>query len=103
MYGRMFSKLRFLFHLKEHHSRDKKSTILVLKGQAIRMYKENFYYSALLYKLNYDYLKGVLHPRASFLKTLCIFSKNKATSDKVSYGSGQKCSKELKKSQFLLQ
>ena len=42
-------------------------------------------------------LKGVLHPWALFLKTLCIFSKNKATLDKVSYGSGQKCSKELKK------
>ena len=39
--------------------------------------------------------KGVLHLWALFLKTLCIFSKNKATSDKVSYGSGQKCSKEL--------
>ena len=45
-------------------------------------------------------IKGVLHPWALFLKTLCIFSKNKATSDKVSYGSEQKCSKELKKSQF---
>ena len=40
--------------------------------------------------------KGELHPWALFLKTLCIFSKNKATLDKVSYGSGQKCSKELK-------
>ena len=39
--------------------------------------------------------KGVLHLWALFLKILCIFSKNKATSDKVSYGSGQKCSKEL--------
>ena len=29
-------------------------------------------------------LKGVLHLWALFLKTLCIFSKNKATSDKVS-------------------
>ena len=45
-------------------------------------------------------LKGVLHPWALFLKTLCIFSKNKATSDKVSYGSGQKCSKELKSHSF---
>ena len=44
--------------------------------------------------------KGVLHPWALFLKTLCIFSKNKATLDKVSYGSGQKCSKELKKHSF---
>ena len=44
--------------------------------------------------------KGVLHPWALFWKTLCIFSKNKATSDKVFYGSGQKCSKELKKHRF---
>ena len=44
--------------------------------------------------------KGVLHPWALFLKTLCIFSKKKATSDKVSYGSGQKCSKELKNHSF---
>ena len=44
--------------------------------------------------------KGVLRPWALFLKTLCIFSKNKATSDKVSYGSGQKCSKELKNHSF---
>ena len=46
------------------------------------------------------HLKGVLHLWALFLKTLCIFSKNKATSDKVSYGSGQKCSKELKNYSF---
>ena len=45
-------------------------------------------------------LKGVLHPWALFLKTLCIFLKNKATLDKVSYGSGQKCSKELKNHSF---
>ena len=45
-------------------------------------------------------IKGVLHPCALFLKTLCIFSQNKATSDKVSYGSGQKCSKELKNNIF---
>ena len=44
--------------------------------------------------------KGVLHPWVLFLKTLCISSKNKATSDKVSYGSGQKCSKELKNHSF---
>ena len=48
--------------------------------------------------------KGVLHPLALFLKTLCILSKkkkkNKAISDKVSYGSGQKCSKELKNYSF---
>ena len=47
-------------------------------------------------------VKGVLHPWALFLKTLCIFSKNKATSDKVSHGSGQKCSKELKNHNFTL-
>ena len=46
------------------------------------------------------YFKGVLHLWALFLKVLCIFSKNKATSDKVSYGSGQKCSKELKNHNF---
>ena len=40
--------------------------------------------------------KGVLHPWALFLKILSIFSKNKATSDKISYGFGQKCPKELK-------
>ena len=49
---------------------------------------------------NIRILKGVLHLWALFLKTLCIFSKNKATSDKVSYGSGQKCSKELKNYSF---
>ena len=46
------------------------------------------------------FIKGVLHLWALFLKVLCIFSKNKATSDKVSYGSGQKCSKELKNHNF---
>ena len=46
------------------------------------------------------WVKGVLHPGALFLKTLCIFSKSKATLDKVSYGSGQKCSKELKNHSF---
>ena len=44
--------------------------------------------------------KRVLHPWALFLKTLCIDSKNKATSDKVSYVSGQKCSKEFKNLSF---
>ena len=46
------------------------------------------------------FLKGLLHPWVLFLKTLCISSKNKATSDKESYGSGQKCSKELKNHSF---
>ena len=50
--------------------------------------------------INIPFIKGVLHPWTLFLKTLCIFSKNKATSDKVSYGSGQKCSKELKNHSF---
>ena len=45
-------------------------------------------------------VKGVLHLWALFLKTLCIFSQNKATSDKVFYGSGQKCPKELKNHSF---
>ena len=45
-------------------------------------------------------VKGVLHLWALFLKTLCIFSKNKATLDKVSYGSGQNYSKELKNHSF---
>ena len=44
--------------------------------------------------------KGVLHLWDLFLKTLCIFSKNKATLDKVSYGSDQKYSKELKNHSF---
>ena len=44
--------------------------------------------------------KGVLHPWALYLKDLCIFSKHKATLDKASYGSGQKCSKELKNHSF---
>ena len=47
-----------------------------------------------------QHLKGVLHPWALFLKILCIFSKNKATSDNISYGFGQKCSKELKNHSF---
>ena len=45
-------------------------------------------------------IKGVLHPWASFLKTLCIFSKKNVILDKVSYRSGQKCSKELKNYSF---
>ena len=50
--------------------------------------------------LHYLVFKGLLHPWALFLKILCIFSKNKVTSDKASYGSGQKCSKELKNHSF---
>ena len=41
-----------------------------------------------------------MHPLALFLKTLCFFMKNKATLDKVSYGSDQKCSKKLKNHSF---
>ena len=48
----------------------------------------------------FEWLKGVLHLWALFSKTLCIFSKNKATLDKETYGSGQKCSKELKNYSF---
>ena len=46
------------------------------------------------------FVKGELHPWVLFLKTLCMFSKNKATLDKVSYGCGQKCSKEFKNHSF---
>ena len=45
-------------------------------------------------------IKGVLHLWALFLNTMCIFLKHKATLDKVSYGSGQKYSKELKNHSF---
>ena len=53
-----------------------------------------------LTKYNVRMLKRVLHPWALFLKTLCIISKYKATLNKVSYGSDQKCSKELKNHSF---
>ena len=49
---------------------------------------------------NITNFKGVLHLWALFLKTFCIFSKNKATLDKETYVSGQKCSKELKNHSF---
>ena len=45
---------------------------------------------------NLDVVKGVKHPWTLFLKILNIFSKNRATWDKVSYGYGQRRSKELK-------
>ena len=51
-------------------------------------------------KIPFRPIKGALHLWALFLKTLCIFSQNKATLDKVSYGSGQKYSKELKNHSF---
>ena len=53
----------------------------------------------MIYQLD-TVIKGELHPWALFLKTLYIFSKNKATSEKVSHGSGQKCSKEFKNHSF---
>ena len=63
------------------------------------------YYTYLLLSLptalNISFLfKGVLHLWALFLKTSCIFSKNKATLDKETYASGQICSKELKNHSF---
>ena len=51
-------------------------------------------------KLRSFFVKGELHLWALFFKTLCIFSKNKVTLDKVSYGPGQKYSKELKNHSF---
>ena len=70
-----------------------KITIFV-KMWNLGQYRENWYF------VNKCLIKGVLHLWALFLKTLCIFSQNKATSDKVFYGSGQKCSKELKNHSF---
>ena len=61
-----------------------------------QFWKKKWSLSTFAFKL----FKGVLHPWALFLKTLCIYSKNKATLDKVSNGSGQKCSKELKNHRF---
>ena len=47
-------------------------------------------------------LRGYSTPRPYYSR-LCAFSeKNKTTLDKVSYGSGQKCSKELKNHSFTL-
>ena len=49
----------------------------------------------------YFSLKGVQHPLGFIFEALCIFQKkNKATLDKVSYGFGQKYSKELKNHSF---
>ena len=73
-------------------------------GYYILKYYNTYYQSlAILHDIFHVMIrnvKGVLHPWALFLKTLCIFSKNKATLDKVSYGSGQKCSKKLKNHSF---
>ena len=60
----------------------------------------NLWHDFACMKFKINAFKGVLHLWALFLKTLCIFSQNKATSDKVFYGSGQKCSKELKNHSF---
>ena len=70
-------------------TKENQHKILIFGGQNKELYPHTKYH-----------FKGVLHPWALFLKTLCIFSKNKATLDKVSYGSGQKCSKELKNHSF---
>ena len=66
------------------------------------IYPRAWYVCFVEFTLKIQIVKGVLHPLALFLKTLCIFSKNKATSDKVSHRSGQKCSKELKNHSFTL-
>ena len=44
---------------------------------------------------------GGTAPWTLFLKTLCIFSKSKATLDKVSNGSNYTCLKELKNHSFI--
>ena len=66
------------------------------------IFVSNLFFSldCLLCTWNMSWIKGVLHLWALFLKTLCIFSKNKPNLDKVSYGSGQKCSTELKNYSF---
>ena len=62
--------------------------------------RDTWFENRLVYFCQFWAVKGVLHLWALFLKTLCIFSKSKAISDKVSRGSGQKCSKELKNHSF---
>ena len=54
-------------------------------------------FSSLIHKSS---LRGYSTPWTLFLKTLCIFSQNKATLDKLSYWSGQKCFKELQNLSF---
>ena len=68
--------------------------------QVVASGKSRRYIGKALTTKEIEELKGVLHPWALFLKTLCIFLKNKATSDKVSYGSSQKCSKKLRNHSF---
>ena len=58
-----------------------------------------------VYLSDYDYIKvvkfkGVQQPWALFFKDLARFLKNNAILDNVSYGSGQKCSKEVKNHSF---
>ena len=48
----------------------------------------------------FTHIKEVLHLWDLFLRTLSIFSKNKATLNTVFYGSGQKCSMVLKNYSF---
>ena len=87
-------------HLIVNCPKEVTNGIAILLCQAIKM-RIKTTRKSLTYLNNFlAYIKGVLHPWALFLKTLCIFSKNKATSDKVSYGSEQKCSKELKNHSF---
>ena len=66
------------------------------------MYKEMMILISIisLKHISFQIFKGVLHLWALFLKTLCFFLKNKTILDKVSYGSGQKCSKELTNHSF---
>ena len=77
---------------------DKSEFMLIGSRQRLQSVKNDIH--NVIITINGTNIKGVLHPWALFLKTLCIFSKNKATSDKVSYGSGQKCSKEPKNHSF---
>ena len=72
----------------------------VLRFYKLYSVRQLWLYSAVTVS-HFDYqFKGVLHLWALFLKTFCIFSTNKATLDKKTYGSGQKCSKELKNHSF---
>ena len=75
----------------------------MVNGSKLKLYlsqKELYFDHYVVHYDRYTIFKGVLHPWALFLKTLCIFLKNKATLDKVSHGSGQKCVKELKNYSF---
>ena len=95
--GCLFVCLFFTFDLSWSHLGILLSFYFCLRS--LHFFVSTFFLE-MLYTLATFWFKGVLHPWALFLKTRCIFSKNKATSDKVSYGSGQKCSKEPKNSGF---